>query len=282
MKKISPAQAAALMLCFSLARLLGFRPEGCNLLICAAAEIVCGALLTALCMLLPEPKGKVNALGRMFSAAAGLWLAFIFVMLLYELSSSLNYSFPDFYAAPAIIASAAAAAAYCASMGLRGCARASCAAAILTVAVLLLVGIGAAERFDPERLELAVPDRGEQFLRQLLRQLPRSAEFPLFLLLRRRIEHPRRAVLIRFSVQAAVTAGFMTLCAGVLGDRGLTGVPADTLSSYSKTSVIERFDALMLLVWTLCLIFAAAGLLIGIVTGAKQTFNKSEVRISNP
>ena len=263
LKKISPAQAAALMLCFSLGRLIGFRPEGDSLLICAAAELVSDGLLTAVFVMLPMPGAKHPAFGKVCGAVAGGWLMLSLTLLLAELAESLDYSFPDFYASPAVIAAAAAAAVYCASMGLRGCARAACAVTMLTVLVLLLTAAGAADRFDPERLNLAVTDPGEQFVRQLIRQLSRSAEFPLFILLRERIDRPRRGVLLRSAGQSVISAGSFTLCAGVLGDRGLTGIPADTLSSYSKTSVIERFDALMLLVWTLCLLFSAAALLIG-------------------
>ena len=264
MKKISPAQAAALMLCFSLARLIAFRPEGTPLIICAAAAIISDLLLTAVFILLPAHHIRSRPLRAALSVGALLWLLPVLTALLSDTAASLFYSFPEFYAPPAMIAAAAAAAAYCASMGIRGCGRAACAAVIITAAVLCLTALGAAKGFDPEHLDLAVPDRSGHFSRQLLYQLSRSAEFPLFILLRDRIRSPRRAALIRFAGQSVLGTGFFVLCAGVLGERSSAGIPADTLSSFSKTSVIERFDALILLVWALCSLFAAAALLIGV------------------
>ena len=271
MKKISPAQAAALMLCFSLARLIAFRPEGAPLPVCAAAVLISDLLLTALFIILPEGFEAPRPVSKVFSAAAGIWLVLALTALLSETVSSLSYSFPDFYAPPAVTAAAAAAAAYCASMGLRGCGRAACAVFVFTAAVLCLTAAGAADSFDPERLDLAYPRLGEQFTDQLIRQLSRSAEFPLFILLREHIRCPRRAALLRFAGQSLTGTGLFTVCAGVLGERGMTGIPADTLSSFSKTSVIERFDALMLLVWTLCTLFAAAAILIGLRECLKRT-----------
>lgn len=253
------------MLCFPFARLTAFRPQGDDLLTCAAAWLVSDAALTALFLLLPKGGAGGSLPGRAASAAAGGWLLLSLTALLAGLADSLSYSFPEFYAPPAVIAASAAAAAYCASMGLKGCARAACAVAVVTVIVLGLTAAGAADSFRMERIGIGLTADGQAaFVRQLLRQLTASAEFPLFILLRGQVQRPERAVLTRFAVQSVTGGGVMVFCAGVLGRQSRSGIPADTLSSYSKTSVIERFDGLILLAWTLCLILAAAALLIGL------------------
>ena len=251
------------MLCFSFARLTAFRPHGDDLLTCAAAWLVSDAALTALFLLLPKGGAGGSLPGRAASAAAGGWLLLSLTALLAWPADSLSFSFPEFYAPPAVIAASAAAAAYCASMGLKGCARAACAAAVVTVIVLGLTAVGAADSFRTERIGLTA-DGQAAFVRQLLRQLTASAEFPLFILLRGQVQRPERAVLTRFAVQSVTGGGVMVFCAGVLGRQSRSGIPADNLSSYSKTSVIERFDGLILLAWMLCLILAAAALLIGL------------------
>ncbi len=264
MKTISPYQAAAMMLCFSLSRLISFKPSGDNLLICAAGELLAGAALAAVSVALPE---KLSIKGRLIpklcAALSAAYLLLQLTLLLSDLAASTQYSFPDFYASPAMIASAAAAAAYCASMGKGGCGRAACAVIVITLIIFVLTAVGAADRFDPDRLSLAVPDRAQQLSRQLLYSLGTACEIPLALILRQSTDRPRRAALLWFSGHSLSWAAMLTLCAGVIGDHALTGIPIDTLSSYSKTSVIERFDALLLLVWVLCTVLAAAALLSG-------------------
>lgn len=276
MKPLSAYQSAALMLCFSLGRLTAFRPEGDSLLVCAAAEAVCGIVIAAVLALLPEGSsvGSRN-LRRASALLVSLWLVVTLALMLTDLADSLSYSFPDFYASPAVITVGAAAAAYCASMGLRGCGRAACAVTAVTLAVLLLTVLGAADGFDPVRLELAVDDPGDMFGRQLMRSLSRAAELPAAVMLRGRTDRPRMSGLIRFLGSSLAWGGMLTVCAGVLGDRALTGIPTDTLSSCSKTAVIERFDALMLLAWTLCVLMSAAAVMLALAECAGQFSEKA-------
>ena len=266
MSSVSPVQAAAIMLCFSFARLAAFRPDGDSLLICAAAEMIVGVIIAAVCAILPQQVSvRSRTVRRLCALLSAVWLILVLTLMFTDLADSLRYSFPDLYSAPAVIAAAAAAAAYCASMGLVGCGRAACAAAVLTGIILLLTALGAVGGFDPDFLNLAVPRRGDMLARQLLRSFSRAAELPAAaVMLRHRTERPRSAGFIRFGGSSLAWGGLLTLCAGVLGDRALSGIPADTLSSYSKTSVIERFDALMLLAWTLCLLISAAALMLAL------------------
>ena len=261
MTKVSSLQAAALMLCFTLTRLISYRSEGTSLAVTAAAELAACIIMFAVCAAaskLPKAKGAAAVTG---CAAAGAWVLAALTLLFTDLAGSMQYSFPDFYSSGAMIAAFAAAAAYCASMGLSGCARAACAAVIGAAAALALMIGGASGGLSLDRLHFAVPDKGEQFGRQLLTALLRSPELPLFIALSRRgIDRPVRAAGALFSARAVLWTALPLVCTAVLGDHSLMGQPVWSLAAYSKTSLIERFDAIVLLVGVLAALLAAAAL----------------------
>lgn len=274
--KIGPYQAAALMLCFSLSGLAAFRPQGDSLAVCAAARTAAAAVGTVVFTLLPAGGGLRGRTGRrILAAVSGGYLLVQLVLLLSGMSAGLQFSYPDFYSLPAVTVCTAAAAAYCASMRLRGTARAACAAAVFMLVTLVLTAAGAADRFDADRLDLAVSGKGDAFIRQLLTAFSQMPELPLLAVLRSSIDRPRRAAAVWFAGHSLAWCAVLTVCAGVLGGQALTGIPSDTLSSYSRTAVIERFDALMLMMWALCSLLAAAGLLLGIRSCVRQWSEKA-------
>ena len=263
MSRISSYQAAALMLCFTVARLIAYRPEGDSLIMAAAAE-----LLACLGMFLVSiPLSKLPSAGgfggRVMSFAAAGYCLFALTLILADFADAMQYSFPGFYSPGAMILALASAAAYSASMGLQGCARAACAAVILALLTFALMTLGACEGIDPERLNIAVPDRGGQLSRQLTGAFARSAELPMLLILmRRRTAKPIRAAAVYFAVRALLWCVTLALCASVLGELGGVGEPFWSLAAFAKTSVVERFDALVMLFWTLCTLLSAAALII--------------------
>ena len=282
-KKISAARAAALMLCFSSARLIAFRPEGDDLLICCAAELTAGLILWAVCALFSAlPENKSPIFGKIFALSGAGYLMLLLTYTLSGFAASMQYSFPDFYTLPSVIAALAAAAAYCASMGMTGCTRTAVAAVILTAAVFFLTAVGAVRGFEVSHLSIAAAGRTEVFFRRTVQSLAYSAELPLMiLLLRDRIEKPRRAGLIWLCVRTLTDTAVLALTLGVLGRRSGSGLPVFTLSAYSKTSMIERFDALVLLMWTLCTLLSAAALILGIRRCA-EVFSARAGRCSGP
>lgn len=270
------------MLCFAVWRLAAFRPEGDSLLICGAADLCAAGVLFLACLplvKLPTVRGRV--LSRVTGGIGAAVSAGIFAVMLWEAADSLRYSFPDFYSAPAVIAAAGAGAVYCASMGLRGCARAACAAVVMTLVVLALLMAGAGERFEADRLHLAVRDARGQFGREFLRALVRSGEIPLLVILRGEVKAPGKALAVWLGGRALLSGVVMTFCAGVLGEFSALGIPVDSLSSYSRTSVIERFDALVLLVWVLCTVLGAAGAAAGAIRCGKTALGRTEIAQSD-
>ena len=261
--RLTSYQSAALMLCFTLARLIAYRPSGDSLAVTALAEAVSCIGMFIICL----PAVKLPSAGKLgdkllaFIYAA--YCLFALTVLLTDFAGAMQYSFPNFYSSAAIVVALAAAAAYCASMGLSGCAKAACAAVVLTLAAFALMTAGACSGFSFERLNIAVPDRGEQFKRSLFSSFAYTAELPLLIsLMRRRTSKPVKAAGLYFALRALLWIAALTVCSAVLGDYAVTGQPFWSLAAFAKTSVIERFDALILLFWTLCTLLSAAALLI--------------------
>ncbi|MBR1393075.1 MAG: GerAB/ArcD/ProY family transporter [Ruminococcus sp.] len=261
MKPLTMYQTAALMLCFTAAHIFTLRPEGANLVVCIGAETAAAGIVFVIAIIINSLPALHGWAGKAVSALAGTFFLAAFLFILIGYCEEVQFSFPEFYSLPMTAAVLAAATVYCASMGLSGCVRSACAAVVMTVIVLAVMSGGAASGFDPDRLNLAVSDREGQFTRQLISALARSWELPLLVLLMRRTGRPVRAAALYALGRAALTAGILTVCAGVLGSVGQERQPVMMLASFAKTVIVERFDALMLLFWTLCTLLAGAGLL---------------------
>lgn len=265
MTEISSFQAAAMAFCFAVARMVAFRPEGENLLICIIGELcACGVMIAfgLAAGKLPSLKNGIPA--KILAVIGGLYYLFALSLVLAVFADSMQYSFPDFYSSPAIIAALAAAAAYCASMGVSACGRTACAAVIISLLTFLFMGAGAVQGFTAEGLHLAADSRNERIFGHFVWAIGNSFELPLIFTLRGHIRRPRKAVVIYCIGRAVMWSVMLALCGSVLGDQAERGLPFFTLAAYSKTVLVERFDALVLLMWTLCTLLSLSMIFLGL------------------
>ncbi len=256
-KKISSLQLAAVMLCMSFSGIAAYRPEGTSLTAAAVSEILCSALLFLAAVPLFR-RGKQALRGKAASAVFLVFGAFYLCIMLQDLAYTLQYAFPRLYSSAAVIALTAAAALYCASMGTRACAKAACPILALAVLFTLLTCIGASEHFALYRIALPgspVPE----LERALTAAASRSGEIAVFAaLLPKSDAKPLRTAAVYSLFRAAAGAALLLFTKGVLGSLADQGQPVFMLSSCSKTAVIERFDAAVLLVWVLAVCISCA------------------------
>ncbi|MBR1764407.1 MAG: hypothetical protein IJ746_03335 [Ruminococcus sp.] len=260
-KRLSPLQLAAVMLCMSFSGLAAYRPEGAGLTAAALGELLAAAggflLLLPLCL----GRGGAAPLGRLRAGLGLGYLAFYLTVMLGDLASTVQYAFPRLYSTPAVIALTAAAGLYCASMGSRACGKTACASVITAAVCVLLIALGAAEHFRAVNIFLGARPI-EEVLSGLGAMAARSGELAVFVLLLPESEgRPFKTAAVYSSVRGATGAGLLLFAKGVLGVLADSGQPVFLLSSASKTAVIERFDAALLLVWVLCTVTSCGAVL---------------------
>ena len=259
---ITPLQLAAVMLCMSFSGLAAFRPEGASLTAAALGELCVSAggfvLLLPLCLgrKRPAPQGR---LGAAVSLGA---LAFFLIQLPASLAATVQFAFPRLYSSSAVILLTAAAGLYCASMGSRACAKTAAAAVVLTAVCLLLTAAGAAEHFRLVNIYPVAELPAAELARGIFAAAARSGELVGFAVLLPETEgSPVRTAAVYSAVRAAAGSGLLLFAKGVLGVLAESGQPLFLLSSASKTAVIERFDAALLLVWVMCTVAACGAVL---------------------
>ena len=264
MNKISSFQAASLAFCFSLARMVAFRPNGENMLICIIGELCACAVMAALALAayrLPTLGKGLPA--KLISSVGVIYYLYAASLVLAVFADSMQYSFPDFYTSPAIIAALAAAAAYCSSMGVSACGRTACAAVLISLTVFTFMAAGASSGVDTSGIHLAVTDKNSRVFSHFVWALGNSFELPLLLTLKGHIDRPHRAAVMYTVARAVMWAVVLALCGCVLGDHAEQGLPVFSLAAYSKTAIIERFDALILLMWSLSALLSLSMIFLG-------------------
>ena len=259
---ITPLQLAAVMLCMSFSELAAFRPEGVSLTAAAFGELLVSA--GSFLLLLPLCLGRKRAApqGRLGAAVSLGALAFFMTQLSASLAVTVQYAFPRLYSSSAVILLTAAAGLYCASMGSRACAKTAAAAIVTAAGCPLLTAVGTIGCF---RLVNICPVTGlpaAQLARALAAAAGRSGELAVFAVLLPETEGSAvRTAAVYSAVRAAAGTGVLLFAKGVLGVLAESGQPLFLLSSASKTAVIERFDAALLLVWVMCTVAACGAVL---------------------
>lgn len=132
---------------------------------------------------------------------------------------------------------------------------------------------------------MPIADEKELFgsvLREVGDSLGRSVELAALIFLLPHVENRRTAGLFSYLGIKLLFVEFSTLMiTAVLGDyaKGLT-LPLYTLSTYARSSVIERFDSVYMLVWTIAVFLKVALLLMLGGQCLKNIFPKLNENIS--
>lgn len=201
--------------------------------------------------------------GIIFSAVYLSYFVFEGINLLGAFSYFLKNYFFEYFSHPAIIAILAAAALYASVLGPQAIARAAAVTAVIFAGVLLIIIFGVTGEFDLYNLQYAVPKEKNlpmTLMREIYDSVGRSAELAALVFLLPRVEKQRKAGTFGY---LAVKLAFVELTAflitAVLGNyaKGLS-MPFYTLTTYAKSSVIERYDSIYMLVWTIAVFIKAS------------------------
>ncbi len=192
---------------------------------------------------------------------------------IYEISRQLGVfsyfiktEFPEIMPAFLLIIILSAASLYGASRGICGICRASCVGGVIFLVLFFVIILGVTGKYDIYNIQTATPypkNLPTAFFTDVFQKIGRSDELVClpFLLSYTEKSH-KKATFGYFATKFAVmevTVFFSTL---ILGEYAIDlNLPFYTLSTYAKTSVIERYDSIYMLVWTISAVMKTAVLI---------------------
>ncbi len=272
-----------------------FRPDGTTVMLSAAISVAIQFLLVlpVLAAAKKFPHRDIIQLSFERSAVAGKFISLLFlcyfafetVHVLGNFSYFLKNHFFEAYHEAFLMAALAVTAFYAATLGFSAVARASSVSAVIFITALVVIVFAVTGEFDVYNLHMPIADEKELFgsvLREVGDSLGRSVELAALIFLLPHVENRRTAGLFSYLGIKLLFVEFSTLMiTAVLGDyaKGLT-LPLYTLSTYARSSVIERFDSVYMLVWTIAVFLKVALLLMLGGQCLKNIFPKLNENIS--
>lgn len=199
---------------------------------------------------------KSKGLGWVLSVAYGCFFVFEASRQMGIFSYFLKIEFLEFLPSPILIIALGCVGLYGASLGIKPLSRSSFVGAFIFVIMFLVIIFGVTGEYDIYNIQLATPypeNTFRAFTKDVFDRIGRSDEIVAL------------PFLLKFSQRnsAKVTYGYMGLkvflmeimvfySALILGEYANTlSMPFYTLSTYAKTSVIERYDSIYMWVWTI-------------------------------
>ncbi len=288
MKKLSLPQLTAILLCCFMARIMTYIPHrNENPILMVAAELISCAAEFAI--LLPAAAlysrsrekgvlGSAGAVGKIVGKiSAAAYLLFCMAALAASAANFTYYlrlSYSEYFPAGAVITVLSAAAIYTASSGVNACGKTSAAAVIITIVGIIFTIIGFDGEMNFRALNMAVSDRGTAVWEGVLKIFSRSREIVFFILFLPFLkDRPVKTAASYLSLKFIISSLIIVVITIVLGDYAqISQLPFFTLSSYSKTNIVERYGALFLLFWTLCETAALAAILLCTLQCLKSLF----------
>lgn len=291
MRKITSFQMTAIMICCLFARMMTYVPKSDdNAVLLIFSKLIACAFqwIMILPVLIFYKKSKGEGILQAYyskNKPSGIIVTVLYLIVCFmELFLSygnftffLQYSFLEYYSAWIILLVLAAVSVYVASMGLSSCARTAAIVTVATIAGIIVLLAGFEGNFEFRLLNIAQENKGGFIMRNVRDANSRAEEFVFFILLLPYLkEKPMRTVNIYIAVKFLISALIIASVSIILGDFALsTKIPFFSLSSYSKTALIERFDALLLMFWTLCAIIKHAVIILCIIECMKKLLPKA-------
>ena len=168
----------------------------------------------------------------------------------------LKNQFLDYLPVPILIAALGVASFYGSRMGIQALARAAAVGVFLFSVIFLIIIFGVTGEYDFYNIQLAtpVPDSvAKAFIKDVSDKVGRSSELvALPFLLPCTNSRKTSATLSYTGIKLVVMELMVFYSALILGEyASKLSLPFYTLSTYAKTSIIERYDSIYMLVWTI-------------------------------
>ncbi|MBQ9375907.1 MAG: GerAB/ArcD/ProY family transporter [Ruminococcus sp.] len=268
MKKISSYQFIALLLCCKLFNIMTYIPAKTDngtlvLITLVVTTIIEGVLLIPAIVFYNRHDGKgLLTFASSKSRALGLTLSLLFLLLclwtiiqtLGDLTFFLQYCFSDTYSAWSVVIVTLAATLYVSQTGLSAVARATSIIVIITLLALAFIFTGFKHHIDFYELNLAVRNPAFEVLKSSPKFIASSKELALFVILLGALKSkPAKTAFLYLGVKLFVSLISALTSIIVLGDFiYLSKLPFFTLSAYSQTTIVEHYEAISMMLWTLC------------------------------
>lgn len=270
MNKISPMQLMTLLICSKLFCIMTYIPEKDeNGALFIITELIAFAVLALL--LIPsiafynknKGEGILSIVGTKSRTLSVLLSIFYLIVCLFavirttgDISFFMQYCFSDIYTPWTVIIVICAAAFYIAQHPLPTLARITGIVVVLTIIGLVLVLFGFEHHIDIIELNIAVENKSELMSKSIQRILANSYEMIAFVLLLGTLKkQPARSAYSYLTIKTIMVCITILVVTVVLGDYvHLSKLPFFSLSVFSKTKIIEHFEAFFMLFWTLCAI----------------------------
>lgn len=274
MRKISSTQFVAMLITCRLFVTMTYSPVGSENNLLAILAIALSSVVQSLMIIIPlllyriTPQMNVvengycisKPLGYLYSLVYGLYTMWIGISVLVNFSLFMKLAFPVFHSEISIVISLAAVGLYAACLGIQPTGRSSVLVMILFVAMIVAVVLGASGKIKPNELHLATENLPKMFASDTFEEIGRNAELCAVAFLLPHLRKNQTAATYSYLAVKLVAVTFIVfLYTSILGNYAYTAkLPFYHLSSYSKTTVIERFGALFLILWTMAAVIKLA------------------------
>lgn len=243
-----------------------FRPDGLTVMLAAAVSVGIQTALIIPVIIVAKKYPDRDILQVLFqkSRTAGILLSLVYlgyfafetVHVMGDFSYFLKNYFFKYYNEAVLIIALALAALHSSTLGFGATARASTISAAVFIFTLLVIVFAVTGEFDIYNLQHVYPDDDNTFrnlLREVYDSLGRSVEMTALVFLLPHVKSNKAGSSYGYlTVKLVFTELSALVVTAVLGNyaRGLS-MPFYTLSTYARTSVVERFDSIYMLVWTI-------------------------------
>ena len=198
---------------------------------------------------------KSKAFGVILSLSYGVYFLYVAWRNIEIFSYFLKNQFLDFLPTPVLIIALGAVAVYGAKMGIQSLARTAGIGVFMFGLLFLLIIFSVTGEIDIFNIQLATPvaeNTLKAFLKDVWEKIGRSDELvALPFLLGYTKNRKKRATYSYIGIKLAVMEIMVFYSVLILGEyTSSLSQPFYTLSTYAKSSVIERFDSIYMCLWT--------------------------------
>lgn len=291
MNKISLNQAVILLLCCRVFRIMTVNPfenaSAVTVMLSVIISAVAELLLIIPVIILTRRGGDRNicemafdrskVLGIVYSAFYGLLLAVMSVRWVRFFCLFIHEAFPGIKGKGAVAFLLIVISLYGAYLGIEALGRSSVFVFVIFIIMFAIMLATTGEKLDFLNFSMTEISYASSLFGAVLREVGMNSELVMLLLLISDFRCSFKKVsLVYITVKTVLVEIILFFCTAILGNYlKLIKLPFFVLGAYSKTRLIERYDALYLIIWTLCALVSLGLSAYLVAECVKNIFKKS-------
>lgn len=268
MNKISVSQAVILLVCCRIFRIMTFNPfedtSGTVAMLAVLISAVVECILIIPVIVLTKRGNGANIceqayershfLGAAVSVLYGLFFLLSGVRTARYFSLFIHEAFPGIKGKAVIAFLLILIAMYGAYLGIESLGRSSVFVFVTFLIMFVLMIVTTSKRFDLLNFSMTQLLSGGTVLKTAVREAGMNTELIMLTLLVTDIKGSiKKTAYVYIGTKAVLVLIIMFICTAILGNYlSLVKLPFFAVGAYSKTRLIERYDGLYLVIWTLC------------------------------